>query len=741
MKILNQISKIPYEYERIWYNDLSDDKIAEFLLLKADGKRKQGNNGNSAIARRIPSFTVGKGKYGLSYFYICMSFDIETYTDVNSENAIPYIWQCGINNNVILGRYEHDFIDLLGRIKEMLKPTERQRVIILDHNLSYEMGFYIPYLNLVNAQDNFLKDRHQFLKITHDNFFEFRDTLALTQSSLKELAKNFCNTQKAVGDLDYTLPRNHLTELDPNTELVYCDNDVLILTEYADKLFNDYIKQHKKIPLTNTGKLTDICKTMLYDSLNNEERRIDNWHLYNVMRFPQSLERYEEMVNFLYRGGFVHCDMLYADELLTGETIGKLLGADITSSYPYCMTCKIYPETFTPTECSFENIERLINEDKCVIMKIRFVNIKSTGLHSIESKSKCITLVNELIDNGRVLSADEMTVWLTEYDYISYTRFYTWDTENTEVLECECSEKRWLYGHLVKSMLQFYKAKANLKAQHLPYSTEKVYVNTYYGKTCKRLNFEMSKIDNSGYSTDSAKPYEEQIRKSDTCVYDGVYISAFARFRLLDMAWNMSKYGVRSIYCDTDSHKFINMNEQAYDYLNAYNADIERTNVEHITHFTEWDECYRDLGTFDIEYNPDGEHKIIGFKTLGAKRYIVTYLDYDKKLDYPCIRVNQTIAGLPKTQMLKMFKNPRKVYRAFEDELNIPNCKLRTKYNDTATELTVIDYQGNTETAYIPSNIALIPTSFSMSVNGEWLAMALSYIEDMMNDGKEFRIY
>lgn len=51
-----------------------------------------------------------------------------------------------------------------------------------------------------------------------------------------------------VGDIDYTILRNsfdgkNLTE----KELKYCENDVLILCEFAEYYFNKYIKNNEMI--------------------------------------------------------------------------------------------------------------------------------------------------------------------------------------------------------------------------------------------------------------------------------------------------------------------------------------------------------------------------------------------------------------------------------------------------------------------------------------------------------------
>ena len=63
-----------------------------------------------------------------------------------------------------------------------------------------------------------------------DDCVEFRDILMITGGSLATLAKEYTNTQKLVGDLDYNVPRNYKTPLHSekitDKDLQYCYNDV-----------------------------------------------------------------------------------------------------------------------------------------------------------------------------------------------------------------------------------------------------------------------------------------------------------------------------------------------------------------------------------------------------------------------------------------------------------------------------------------------------------------------------------
>ena len=64
---------------------------------------------------------------------------------------------------------------------------------------------------------------------------------------------------------------------------------------------------------------------------------------------------------------------------------------------------------------------------KCCIMKVRFWGIRCTTTHGIKYSSKFISVVNPIIENGRIHSADILEVMMTELDYARYKNFCKWD--------------------------------------------------------------------------------------------------------------------------------------------------------------------------------------------------------------------------------------------------------------------------------------------------------------------------
>ena len=78
------------------------------------------------------------------------------------------------------------------------------------------------------------------------------------------------------------------------------------------------------------------------------------------------------------------------------------------------------------------DISKLL-KTKCFIMKVRFWGIRSTTTNGIKYSSKLISVVDPIIDNGRIHSAVILEVMLTELDYSRYKKLYTWD--DMEIIE------------------------------------------------------------------------------------------------------------------------------------------------------------------------------------------------------------------------------------------------------------------------------------------------------------------
>ena len=430
------------------------------LWIDKDRKEIDQMNFNTLVHDCVP--LKNRGKNAKRYLEIYSGFDIET-TTTESHHGFMYHWQLSLNHIVIFGTRWYEFTQIIEKLKKDLHLRKNTRIIIWIANLSFEFSFMARHLNITRI---FAKEQRQPIICEVDECIEFRDCLQITGGSLKSLAEDFCTTQKMSGDLDFSIMRNyedgkHLNE----KEEKYCENDVVILSEFSKYIFDQYIKKEKYVPLTKTGLLRKAVK----DGVTYDIKQV-------VTSCYPERELYDVMMQYVFRGGFVHANIMHVDEKITGLT-----GIDITSSYPARMNQSYFPVS--------EFIKR--NPDDfgqyiythCCILKIVFFGLRSTTPHSIESKSKCVDLVGAIIDNGRISSCTRCEVWLTELDLNSYADYYTWTSY--EVKELYTAVRGPLPDYLMKPINDAYIKKAQLKKggeSNTPeYAIAKAFVNSGYG--------------------------------------------------------------------------------------------------------------------------------------------------------------------------------------------------------------------------------------------------------------------
>lgn len=668
--------------------------------------------------------TIGRGKYSKSYTKIYCGFDIETYT-TETHNAFMYIWQFSIWDGikkplVIHGRTWEEFDELLVKLQTGLKLSTKRRLLVWVANIGYEWAFIRKILNVT---DYFFKDERTPLKFSHNDCIDFQECLSISGGNLKYLAKTYTNTQKCIGDLDYNIPRNSKTELSIE-ELGYCDNDVLILSEWSKYYFDEYMSGklgYKSMPLTMQSTIRHDIKELAKEWY--EKQGMNPKHVNRAIASCYPSEPvYHFLMTWCFRGGYTHGNLAYIGHNF--ELKDNIASYDFTSSYPSVMEQCYFPERLYHMEnVNKEKYLELI-KTKCVIATITFYDVKAKTQHSIESKSKCIELVDPIIDNGRVRNCKKMTVCITELDYRIYARFYEWT--KMKIVDVLVSNRIKLPNYVLEPMEKDYTQKALLKAQCLNYAVPKSRVNSYYGVMVTRLNTENFVIDNeseTGLHGERGDDYETQISRSCLLPQWGIYITNWSRKRILDLC---AKCGEDCLYIDTDSIKV--KNSFKYEYLfKQYNTRIEKMNRKICEKRNLDFNIFHDLGCLDLEVP-----KLINLKYLGAKRYLYSYFNHGK------ISTMQTIAGLPKGTLEKMFPDRHQMYDEFKNEMLVEDSgKLYSYYNDNETSEYITDTQGNTVLMTELSNVGLAPCNFKMSLDGTWLNYFLAYQETLK--GKEVR--
>lgn len=644
------------------------------------------------------SWIKRQGKHQKGYLDLYCGFDIETTNLITEERKVAYmyIWQFCIASDgegvVYLGRTWDEFNDLLDRLSEFYELDQAHRLIVWDANFGFEFQFIRKKINwLCDDYNFFAKEQRKPLLATTDGFIEFRECLSISGGSLKQLAKDYCTTQKLVGDLDYNVERNNKTKLTLQ-ELGYCINDVVILAEFSKYIFEMYIKNVKLVPLTKTGLLRIEVKAEFKKLCSD----VNAYKDFIRTAFP-SKDDYQRWFKYLFRGGFVHSNLP-----LTNVEI-DIDPEDITSSYPDdIMLFDGFPATAFKDDIF--NVDNLRN--KCCVMVVEFRRIRNRFTHSIESKHKAIFMEGERIDNGRIYYADRLVVMLTELDFDNYCKFYKWDA--MRVISFKTAKRGKLPRFIREVIARHYREKAALKeagkADTPEYALAKSLVNSGFGLMVTRIQLDKVIYNGEWALADVPLDYNAEVKKQILLPQWGIYVAAAARNKLLNMVYEMTvNCGNIVAYCDTDSIKHL-PHPQADALIDAYNAKkAEQLRKAGLT-----DPAFHDLGFFDRE-TP------CHFKTLGAKRYLCQYANG---------KVKATIAGLPKTVISKI-DNPFEQFSVdgFSIKAELAD-KLTTRYND--------NYHGDYiagEWMEEDSSVALYEIPFTMLTDKAYYKMLIESVD------------
>lgn len=656
----------------------------------------------------------------IKYYNLAFSFDIETYSfyknnytnkyytnnDIKNnpkikaeKQAIMYIWQFAYNNNVIYGRTWSEYVLFCNNLKHYLDLSAKKRIIVYVHNLSYEYQFICQWFNW---HDIFATEKRKPLKVVCENGIEYRCSYRLSGYSLDTLSQQLGNVKKLVGNLDYDIARNSKTVLSQD-ELNYCVNDVLIITNYINSMINDY-GSINNIPLTQTGKIRRVTREKCF-----RDKK------YKLMIKNLTLE-YDEylLLQNAFCGGFTHCSAMYSN-----ITCNDVTSYDFTSSYPCVMIAEKYPMgKGCPYKINNNNdIMELLHNNYAFIIDITLYNVESNFLwEHIISYSKCRNVQNVKVDNGRIISADRLTLSCTDIDFVNFAKFYKWG--KIEYGQCYIYKKDYLPKPIIDTILQLYNDKTKLKGvtdKEKEYLHAKELLNSVYGMTVTSIVHDLIEYKNNEWIetlSDVKSEIEKYNKDKNRFLYYlwGVYVTAYARNNLYS---GILECKDDYIYSDTDSIKIMNA-ENHKEYIENYNSRI----IEKLNKCLDYYKIEHDL----IEPKTiKGDKKILGvwdydghykkFKSLGAKRYIV---QNDKN------EIKITVCGLSKKKGNEYFSKLENPFSFFIDGAYIDSNytgKLTHTYIDTEIEGLITDYQGNIASYHEKSYIHLEHTDYLLTLN------------------------
>lgn len=497
-------------------------------------------------------------------------FDTETSHNHDTENPVAWVYQWAflLSGRYVYGRTPSEFVALLEKLRSHYSLGADKKIIIYVHNLAYD-GQYLKHYLRQYAGDQLkilATDNHSYLYIDVPGI-RFLCSYRLTGLSLDTLSKDYAKTYlKATGTVDYDVIRYQDTEL-TEVDWHYMFSDVAsqhdAITQYLRAQGYEYAY---KAPMTSTGFVRTDCR--------HASEKVRSWRedfevsaldlpLYMLMRQG-------------FQGGVTICSYAYS-----GSTVrGKLGHVDFTSSYPAQQMLKYFPQgkfnKYGEVE-STEELQYLLNNKCCIfLLTLTGVKIRPGVTAPFLPSSKCLQLDNPLRLNGKVVSADRLSIVCTEIDYAIYTAQYTYETQAVDLMYT--ASRGRLPAWLREKVMQYFRAKCELKqSDPLLYMASKAKLNGIYGMTATAIvrdEYEVSDdLQLEKKPVDAAKALAAFYRSYNSFLpYQyGVWTTAHARKALFDLITTIGYDNF--LYCDTDSVFYIEESDTQAK-IDAYNAQI-----------------------------------------------------------------------------------------------------------------------------------------------------------------------
>lgn len=532
----------------------------------------------------------------------------------------------GLNMVTLYGHNPKDLSECLERIRDHI---EADTMPVYVHNLSYDWQFMRQFLfeRFETPIKQLNVKSHVPLFIKFSNGIMLKDSYLLSQKSLEKWANDLdVEHKKAIGKWNYDSIRTQQDEFTPD-EVKYIENDTLALCECIDKTLEALHKTIASIPYTATGiPRNDII------NLARENHGKDLF-----LKLVSDYSLYDSHMTNCFHGGYTHGNRFYIEVTIDDIVECK----DFTSSYPYVMLTEKYPMgRFLPiADVTPDHIIRNM-DDFAFMFKVLLINVrlkdKAYPMPPLQF-SKCTKCVQEIIDNGRILKAGMVEIYLTEIDFkIIYDRY---DFDLIKIDDCYFCQKQYLPRWFTDYIFQLFQDKCTLKGKDQQnYMISKGKLNSCFGMCVQRPISETIEEDyTTGEFTvsedfDAETEYNKYIKNFKKVLpYQwGIWVTSYA-FQNLFILGGMAK---EWIYTDTDSVYSIGWNEKA----------VEKYNKE----------CLKKLeangyGAVTYEGNQyilgqavtDGDNdRYTEFRVLGAKRYCGR-CKADGKLHI-------TVAGVPK---------------------------------------------------------------------------------------------
>lgn len=461
LKRINEQRIKEHDYKLIEWDRFDYSILNNIMYRLPSGKRQDRKKYNEAVimldtetSKLRPNEYDKKGKViPVNNIIVCWSIAIRAF----DRNIVT-----------LYGRKPSDIPKCLHDIHFNMKG---ERTYVFVHNLAYDWVFIRKFimadfgepLNQLNTKP------HYPLTIEFGNGIILRDSLILAQRSLEKWGADLkVKHAKATGYWDYDKIRTQETFLDL-LELLYIQNDVLCGVECIDTLMHQLKKNIISLPFTATGIPREQVRKRAEKSSGHD----------TFLKICPDYETHKKLEK-CYHGGFTHGNRHFINTVME-----DVRGFDFASSYPYCMLSEKFPMGKFQKYNKNMQPEDIINlsDDTAFIVRFLAVNIiiKDDFLPMPPLQfSKCIQTVNAVNDNGRVLSANLVEIWLTEIDLKIIREYYNWDS--AVCTNIEYSFKRYLPRWFTDYVYECFINKTKLKGgDPVAYALSKSIINALYG--------------------------------------------------------------------------------------------------------------------------------------------------------------------------------------------------------------------------------------------------------------------
>ena len=659
----------------------------------------------SSIIRDIPiarNYNRRK-KVDKTLFRNCMcAFDIETTYLDEIEQSIMYIWQFAVmdlrTDNIwyCFGRTWDEFIELLNSFYH-----DGITIMIWVHNLSYEFQFLRHWLPFVKDKVFSLKSR-KVVRADIDGI-QFRCSYIQTNKSLDAFTKDMGVVhQKLSGVIfDYSKKRFPWTEM-TQEELQYCCNDVVGLLEAMRvrmKMENDTLYS---LPLTSTGYVRRLAKNAMKS------------YNYNQLHAMMCNEDVYRLLRLEFRGGDTHANRYHVNQIL--ENVASF---DRASSYPDVMLNYRFPmSAFTPRMITdIEELERKCKvRDCCFIAVFTITHLQQRDIYygaPYLSLDKAVEISGQVVDNGRVLSADKAVYVFNDIDWKIVKSEYVGEVEISQVYIAKYGYLPRAFRDLVIDLFHKKTSLKNVEGQELNYMRSKELINSLYGMCAQNpVKPDVIYMDEPEQAfkleeiVDIGEKLEKYNKKAFLLYAWGCWVTAWARLKLKEM---INIVGDNFVYCDTDSVKFLVRDDykRIIRKIEEYNKGLKELSISNNGYATDKKGIVHYLGVYEYE------ETYKKFKTLGAKKYAYVHEDGTFGI---------TIAGVPKKagarEMEKIenfnvgfiFRDTGKLESVYND------CDYGTYYPDDSPEHRI----------EIRSNIVLRESTYEIGLSAEYMYILAS---------------